>query len=802
MTEQAKVKEIFERACELPGEERRKYLDDACGEQTPLRSEIESLLDAHSNAGTFMQSPTADYSVSDPTVAIGEKPGSVVDRYKLLEEIGTGGFGTVFMAQQFEPIRRRVALKIIKLGMDTKQVVARFEAERQALAMMDHPNIARVLDGGATEAGRPYFVMELVRGDPITDYCDREKLSMDERLRLFQQVCHAVQHAHQKGIIHRDIKPSNVLVTVADGRPVVKVIDFGIAKATNSELTEKTLFTEFRQLIGTPQYMSPEQAERSGVDVDTRSDIYSLGVLLYEILTGRTPVDGKRLKSAGWGELQKIIREEEAARPSVLVSTTTNDLVQLAKNRAVEPARLGVMLKGDLDWIVLKSIEKDRTRRYATASQLADDVQRYLDNEPVLATPPSTRYKLVKFFKRNKRWIAAAAIGVSALLIGLIGTSATTIWAMRERDNARTSELKAEREAAAALEEKKNAEKAEARAEQEAATARRMAALAGSPLITQEDAKQLGDQWKADIDRLRDELGPENPDVVKQECQFASWLVGRQQVEPFLEIAEELIPRARKVLGPSDANFLSLINFNTAVQVFRQELKPAELLELYEEVIHSSELIHGAQATNQLLLEYVVWLVKANRTDEIRTSVARYLRVRSEMKTPIEKVEAIRLGLAIDALGKWGVENADLYEKLKVLRKSSTATTENPFSMAKEGIDDDLRRLQGTWESEGNPETGEARIEYEIEGQIAFVRWFDAEDELIRSRQVEIRLHRAGPCKILRVYPSGKTTGDGIAFVYTFDDDQLVQVDGMLTTSENVTPIGIRRWTRKKTEEK
>lgn len=297
-------------------------LGDACGDDSALREEVESLLSAHDKASRFMADATSEFVEPAPAEhSLPEEPGKMVDRYKLLEVIGEGGFGVVYMAQQNEPIRRRVALKIIKLGMDTKQVVARFEAERQALAMMDHPNIARVIDGGATSTGRPYFVMELVRGELITEYCDKARLTTRARLELFQQVCAAIQHAHQKGIIHRDIKPSNVLVTISDDKPLVKVIDFGIAKATNSELTEKTLFTEFRQLIGTPQYMSPEQAERSGVDVDTRTDIYSLGVLLYEMLTGRTPIDPKVLGSAAWHELQRVICEEEPPRPSTLVST-------------------------------------------------------------------------------------------------------------------------------------------------------------------------------------------------------------------------------------------------------------------------------------------------------------------------------------------------------------------------------------------------------------------------------------------------------------------------------------------------
>ena len=354
----------------------------------------------------------------EPDVLL-EAGGGRIGRYKLLEKIGEGGFGLVYMAEQVEPVQRKVALKIIKAGMDTHAVIARFEAERQALALMDHPNIARVLDAGATAAGRPYFVMELVQGIPITDYCDQYRLSPAERLGLFIEVCHAVQHAHQKGIIHRDLKPSNVLVTLHDGEPVPKVIDFGIAKALGQKLTEKTLFTGFGQMIGTPAYMSPEQAELSGLDVDTRSDIYSLGALLYELLTGVTPFDKETLARAAFDEVRRMIRETEPLKPSTRLLTLGDKATEIAQHRHVEVTALNRVVRGDLDWIVMKCLEKDRTRRYETANGLAHDIERHLSNEPVLARPPSRAYQFRKLVLRNRLLFGAAGAVAVALLLGL-----------------------------------------------------------------------------------------------------------------------------------------------------------------------------------------------------------------------------------------------------------------------------------------------------------------------------------------------------------------------------------------------
>ncbi len=433
MTPDRDAERIFSAALGIESQgERDAYLDEACGDDAELRTRIETLLRAHLDAGDFLESPVVDPTITLLSSELSEGPGTVIGRYKLLEMIGEGGFGVVYMAEQEEPVRRRVALKIIKLGMDTKQVIARFEAERQALAMMDHPNIARVFDAGATETGRPYFVMELVKGIRITDYCDRGKLSMRERLELFLPVCRAVQHAHQKGIIHRDIKPSNVLVTLHDSTPVPKIIDFGIAKATSHRLTERTLFTEFRQFIGTPEYMSPDQAAISGLDVDTRTDIYSLGVLLYELLTGSMPFDPKSLRDASYTEILRIIREVEPPKPSARVNTLIHEGTDVATPRHTEPGALCKLMRGDLDWIVMKAMEKDRTRRYETASELANDVRRYLNHETVLATPPTFAYKLQKFVRRHRVGVLAGLVVTAALLVGLSLASYGLLQARRE----------------------------------------------------------------------------------------------------------------------------------------------------------------------------------------------------------------------------------------------------------------------------------------------------------------------------------------------------------------------------------
>jgi serine/threonine protein kinase len=410
-------------------EERRRFVEQACGDDEELKERLHELIDNHFRAGSFLESPAAAFAGTIDLTVSPEVPGTMVGPYKLLQQIGEGGMGTVYMAEQMQPVQRKVALKLMKSGLDSRQVLARFEAERQALALMDHPNIAKVLDAGSTSAepsrgaGRPYFVMELVKGVPITRYCDEHRLTPRERLELFVPVCQAVQHAHQKGIIHRDLKPTNVLVCLYDDKPVPKVIDFGLAKAAGIKLTDRTLFTEFGSIVGTLEYMSPEQAQLNQLDIDTRSDIYSLGVLLYELLTGTTPLRRERFQDTAVLEVLRQIREEEPQRPSVRLSTI-KALPSVAADRGLQPAELSGLVRGEIDWIVMKALEKDRNRRYETANELALDVERFLNNELVQACPPSTWYRVYKFGRRNRGAVLTGALLFFALLAGIAGTTA------------------------------------------------------------------------------------------------------------------------------------------------------------------------------------------------------------------------------------------------------------------------------------------------------------------------------------------------------------------------------------------
>jgi WD40 repeat protein/serine/threonine protein kinase len=422
------LKELFLAVLEVAPEDRAAWLERECVADAGVREHLRLMLAAHDAPLSLLDQPVATLAASSPRNGVSatveqlltEVPGTIIGPYKLLEQIGEGGMGTVWMAQQTEPVKRLVAIKLIKAGMDSKQVIARFAAERQALALMEHTNIAKVLDAGAADQGRPYFVMELVKGIPITRFCDEKHLTPRDRLELFIPICQAVQHAHQKGIIHRDLKPSNVLVGMYDGEPVPKIIDFGVAKAAGPKLTEATLFTGFGAVIGTPEYMSPEQAQLDNLDIDTRSDIYSLGVLLYELLTGTTPFTKKDLEKSGLLETLRMIREQEPPKPSTKLSTAEG-LPTLAANRGMEPAKLAKLVRGELDWIVMKALEKDRNRRYETASSLAADVQRYLQDEPVRACPPSTWYRFRKFARRNRRGVATAAAALVAVVVGVAG---------------------------------------------------------------------------------------------------------------------------------------------------------------------------------------------------------------------------------------------------------------------------------------------------------------------------------------------------------------------------------------------
>jgi WD40 repeat protein/serine/threonine protein kinase len=516
-------RDIFSAALDIEDvAERSAYLDRVCAADPALRQRVAALVGAHKPASSFLERPAGGLVATQDEPPIAEKPGTVIGAYRLLQRIGEGGMGVVYMAEQTQPVRRRVALKIIKPGMDSHQVIARFEAERQALALMDHQNIARVLDAGTTESGRPYFVMELVNGVPITRYCDENKLTPRERLELFVPVCQAVQHAHQKGIIHRDLKPSNIMVTLYDGKPAPKVIDFGVAKATEQRLTERTLFTQYGTIVGTLEYMAPEQAEMSALGVDTRSDVYSLGVLLYELLTGTTPLERNRLREAALGEMIRLIREEEPPRPSARISTSGQALAVISQQRGTEAAKLSQMMRGELDWIVMKALEKDRTRRYDSASGLARDLQRYLADEAVEACPPTLGYRVRKFVRKNKKPLTAAGAFALLLLAGIVVSGWQAFRATRaeeqailerdEAEKAREAEAK-QRGVAVAERDAANDARNAAQDERNAANAARAEMRRAHYAVTM---NLIPTAWEADnygrVLELLDDLRPKAPD--------------------------------------------------------------------------------------------------------------------------------------------------------------------------------------------------------------------------------------------------------------------------------------------------
>jgi serine/threonine protein kinase len=561
-----RVEALLHRALELKPEERAAFLSGACGDDHTLRAQVETLLAADDQAQGFLE-----HTANLMDTPISEGPGTKIGRYKLLQQVGEGGMGVVYMAEQEEPVRRRVALKVIKLGMDTKSVIARFEAERQALAMMDHPNIAKVLDAGATDSGRPFFVMELVKGIPITRFCDESKLTIRQRLDLFISVCQAIQHAHQKGIIHRDIKPSNILVTLHDGVPVPKVIDFGIAKATEGRLTDRTLFTAFEQFLGTPAYMSPEQAEMSGLDIDTRSDIYALGVLLYQLLTGKTPFDGKELMAAGVDAMRKTIREVEPPRPSTRLSTMQGEaLTATAQAHGTDAFKLAGLVRGDLDWIVMKCLEKDRTRRYETANGVVADLQRHLHNEPLAARPPSTAYRLQKAIRRNKVACAAGSIVALALLFGL---GFATFAFLRERASFRAMVAAEQRSAAERVRfailsgDDNRTTQALKEAEEKGLSVAKLRFLRGLHLMTSAQARLA----IPELDAVR-ELEPDNVAALgllaTARMTVSGWQ-GYEQLIPELEKARPITPEDSLFLGQA----LSLANPQAGIPLMEQAVR-------------------------------------------------------------------------------------------------------------------------------------------------------------------------------------------------------------------------------------
>ncbi len=569
------IKSIFTAARRIQDlAERQAYLDLSCGCDAVLRRELEEMF-----AGNFRSANLLDAAVDHlqpnrtviagytDTAAIDVSSHPMIGPYTLLERIGEGGMGTVFMAEQKAPIKRKVALKLIKPGMDSREVVARFEAERQALAMMNHPNIARIFDAGVTEQGRPYFVMELVRGFSIDQYCDDATLPLTDRLKLFIDVCRAVQHAHQKGIIHRDLKPSNILITLHDGVPVVKVIDFGIAKALDQELTERTLFTRFAELIGTPVYMSPEQAEMSGLDIDTRSDVYSLGVVLYKLLVGVTPFDESTLKSAGLNEMRRIIREDAPVRPSHKVSTLDNERIStISLRRGTDPRSLSLSMQRELDWIVMKALEKDRNRRYESASAVAADIQRYLNNEPVEAFPPSAAYRLRKLAVRNKAALITTAIVVTSLLLG----TGVSLWQAVAATDARR--LADERFELAELE-RRNAIKEKALAE----TQRRRSRV----LLYVSDMKLASDALCAgDVPRVANLLERHHPQQGEEDLRDFAWCFLNKSVDVRQNWRIDAGSRVWGVVASPDGKQIAVATGHGQVQVYRSS--SGEWLQSYQ----------------------------------------------------------------------------------------------------------------------------------------------------------------------------------------------------------------------------
>jgi serine/threonine protein kinase/Tfp pilus assembly protein PilF len=664
-----RVKEIFLAAVEKPGpDERRAFLEEVCGADAELRLRVEALLRRHEQAGGFLESPPSDLvptaasgrgGAADPPgppAAAPEAPGNRIGPYKLLQQLGEGGMGIVYLAEQEEPVKRRVALKIIKAGMDSARVLARFEQERQALAVMDHPNIAKVLDAGSTESGRPYFIMELVKGVPVTKFCDQEHLTPKERLELFIPVCQAVQHAHQKGIIHRDLKPSNVLVALYDGRPVPKVIDFGVAKATAQKLTERTMFTEVGQIVGTLEYMAPEQAELNNLDVDTRADIYSLGVLLYELLTGSPPFTGKELRSAAYTEMLRMIREVEPPKPSTKLSSS-EELPAIAARRKLEPKKLTRLVRGELDWIVMKCLEKERNRRYATANGLALELERYLRDEAVEACPPSAGYRLKKLARKHKKALFTSTAFAVLLVAGSIALAWFAVRAARselrakaDRDRALSEKVRADEQTALALAVSEFLQKdllAQASPEQQArpdrkpdrdvkaralldrAAARVVGKFASQPLVEAQvrgtlagTYRELGEYAEAErhARRARElyalNLGPEQSDCLRATYSLALALRSQGRLKEARELCAETLETQRRVLGAEHPDTLRSMHGLANVLWSQGFLKEAG--ELHEETLAARRRVLGPEHPETLasMNNLAVVLERQRRLDE------------------------------------------------------------------------------------------------------------------------------------------------------------------------------------------
>jgi eukaryotic-like serine/threonine-protein kinase len=764
--------EIFERLLDLSGSELEIELLRLCDNDNDLIKEVRSLLSAHQQADQFLKHSAADSAkVAETMIHTSgiEQPGQSLGPYKLLEQIGEGGFGTVYMAQQDAPIRRRVALKIIKPGMDTKQVIVRFESERQALAVMDHPNIARVIDAGSTASGRPFFVMELVRGDPITKFCDQRRLEFRERLKLFQDVCSALEHAHQKGIIHRDIKPSNVLVTVCDDKPIVKVIDFGIAKATSGTLTDKTLFTEFRQLLGTPLYMSPEQAEQSGVDVDTRTDIYSLGVLLYEMLTGRTPIDPKRLSTAAWAEVQRMIVEEAPSKPSVLVSSFNSEVVNKSPHPVKEKVQLSALLRGELDWIVLKAIDKDRSRRYPTASQFAADIERYLNDEPVEARPPSRVYLFRKFARRHRGLLVASTAVIATLLVGIIATGYAAMIAFEQKAKAESRERQAVRTAAAA---------------------------GASMLLSDAEAQRLAEGWLAEIEELK--ASGKTDQAVLSQAQYtvwhATWMAQHQQTQSALQLTADIYDQAKNELGLPNSTFLSLCNLR--IQLLEAIGNNPSLA-----AVAFGDLIQGFSAAEQpdriipLLPQYAATLTRAGRTEEAISQLENYVASQRAHPVPPSQADIKRLRSAIDNLMNSGKVSSSLISSLKVISETGRVNASSSSSDDPE-LANDHKLLQGRWSCEFWKEGKLVeRMRVEFSGSDNKTEWVDENGQVIRGRLGRFDLTRSGGAKVLTTYLESSAEVGG-TFIYHLSNDELRIVSGMLANQPSLPGIELRVFRR------